>query len=55
MKKHVQKHVTITDIGDLDTHLGVHYALEEDEIGKYFSCSMSKYISSIVEDFEKHD
>ena len=28
--------------------------MEEDEVGKYFDCSMNKYVSSIVEDFEKH-
>ena len=27
MKIHVEKHVTITDTGDLDTHLGVHFYL----------------------------
>jgi hypothetical protein len=54
LKKWVIKHVTITDIGNLDTHLGVDYVLGEDELGKYFECSMNKYVSECVSEFEKH-
>ncbi|KAL7575127.1 hypothetical protein ACA910_000494 [Epithemia clementina (nom. ined.)] len=52
--KWIQEHVTITDSGDLDTHLGVDYVLGEDEIGPYFECSMPKYIWGCISEFEEH-
>ncbi len=53
-KEQVKKFVTITDIGKLDTHLGVDYQLMEDEHGIYFDCSMKKYVEDCVKEFEQH-
>ena len=47
-------HVTITEIGKLEVHLGVHYLLNVDKVGPYFECSMTKYIQSMCDEFETH-
>jgi hypothetical protein len=54
LKKQVTEYVTITEIGKLDVHLGVHYALKADKLGPYFECSMEKYIQSMCSEFEEH-
>jgi hypothetical protein len=54
LKEQVTKYVTITEIGKLDVHLGVHYMLKGDELGPYFECSMEKYIQSMWREFEAH-
>jgi hypothetical protein len=54
LKQQVTSHVTITEIGKLEVHLGVHYLLSVDELGPYFECSMTKYIQSMCDEFETH-
>ena len=54
LREHVKRSVSITDIGDLDTHLGVDYVVKTDDLGIHFECSMNKYISECVSEFEEH-
>ena len=52
LKTHLKKRVNITDIGRLDSHLGVDYKLHTDQDKPYFECSMNKYISDMCAEFE---
>jgi hypothetical protein len=54
LKGWIEKGLTISDIGDLNTHLGVNYKLKFDEMGPYFECDMTKYVKSMCEEFETH-
>jgi hypothetical protein len=53
LKKTMRERVTISDLGPIDTHLGVDYKLCEDADGKYFECSMESYLSDAVKKFEE--
>jgi hypothetical protein len=53
LKQQVMEYVTITEIGKLDGHLGMHYLLKADELGPYFECSMEKYVQAMC-GFEVH-
>jgi len=54
IRDHLKTKVEITEIGMIDTHLGVDYELKMDKHGWFFECSMTKYIADIVKDFEEH-
>ena len=53
LKKTMRERVTISDLGPIETHLGVDYKLCEDEDGKYFECSMESYLCDAVKKFEE--
>ena len=53
VKTHLKKTLKITDIGQLDTHLGVDYQIHEDGENSFIVCSMDSYIRDICNDFEK--
>ena len=53
LKKTMRERVTISDLGPIETHLGVDYKLCEDEHGKYFECSMESYLEDAVKKFEE--
>jgi len=54
LKECLRKRVTITDIGRVQTHLGVDNELEKDGKGYYWKCSMYKCIDTMIKDFEQH-
>ncbi len=45
--------VTISDLGPIETHLGVYYKLCKDDQGQYFECSMESYLRDAVKKFEE--
>ena len=53
LKKTMRERVTISDLGPIQTHLGVDYKLCEDDEGKYFECSMEAYLCDAVKKFEE--
>ena len=50
---HLKKTVDLLEIGPIETHLGVGYKLQKDNIGWYFACAMTKYIKEAVAAFEE--
>ncbi len=53
LKRTMRERVTISDLGPIETHLGVDYKLCEDDDGKYFECSMESYLCDAVKKFEE--
>ena len=52
LKTHIKKRVKITDVGELDSHLGVDYKLCKQNGELYMRCSMMKYIADMCIEFE---
>jgi hypothetical protein len=54
IKNCVRKKLAIKDLGPIKKHLGVNYALKDDEHGFYFELTMPEYIASMLEDYKGH-
>jgi hypothetical protein len=50
LKKQVQKHLVISDLGHLKKYLGVAYEFGHDEYGPYLVASMPEFRDEIVKD-----
>ena len=54
LKADLQKHIVISDLGQLRKHLGVNYKFGRDELGAYLEARMTEFRDEIVEDCEKY-
>jgi hypothetical protein len=53
VKRGLRDHVTISELGPLRRHLGVHYTKGEDDEGPYYEMEMRDFVMDIVAIYEE--
>ena len=54
LKRELQKHIVISDLGQLKKHLGVHYKFGKDAGGPYLEAGMMEFAQEIATDAMKY-